>query len=730
MTDFPPGEWSPILVGDQWPDDNDLQALERAENSRQRINNSYQHFCDLLRQARTSQLSSQTGRTAQDLRDTFSNGEDHARRIAEKNEAKMSSYASALASARSLRQDLASVAADGNKEIESIKTSNEAATMKETRIIEAISRYRTLANLAAAKYSGNVLDAIQRILDAEGHGISARKFLQSHGIDATQLFRQQGGDYLANEVRKSLASPPGSHAGIGSGNLTTRPSDMQEASIKPATEQTPGLIGNVVNSGNLKTDAILPQSGIRGSGAAPGLKGQIVSSNLKAPANIVANQSAGGTSIPCPPGMPFGQTPALTSPAPPPMPMSAAVSMTNSEHCPPALAGASVPHISPTELAQSFNKGMESGAPISAAAHAVPSAPITSTEPQISHATQTIPSAAVNPQVHVADTPTPVHHTPPPDAPPPTPILAAPQPISPPTPPQPVGPLPTYGSDLRPPVSTAITPPAPPSTPLPPSGTPTSAPVTPSAGQSAPHQPAVVRQNTPPTPPHPPSTLGAQAVAATATGAAMGTASADATARKRLQRLVTAVARQQPRLAWAAGDHADNTTLLVTDLASGWIPPDIRLPSAISLLPPARRRGNLEALLGDASVTASYTPIHHLPDDGEPIPTSPRARSAPDVKELGWELNQATQWRDGLPRLAHTLAKAASAGTGVLDSELDLLHTHLTETSKRVLDSYPDNVDAHEVGNWQLLAAIDALVAGDKAGANYHIAWFLAAKTA
>ncbi|ODR23815.1 hypothetical protein BHQ23_03500 [Mycobacterium gordonae] len=224
--------------------------------------------------------------------------------------------------------------------------------------------------------------------------------------------------------------------------------------------------------------------------------------------------------------------------------------------------------------------------------------------------------------------------------------------------------------------------------------------------------------------------MGAQAVAATATGAAMGTASADATARKRLQRLVTAVARQQPRLAWAAGDHADNTTLLVTDLASGWIPPDIRLPSAISLLPPARRRGNLEALLGDASVTASYTPIHHLPDDGEPIPTSPRARSAPDVKELGWELNQATQWRDGLPRLAHTLAKAASAGTGVLDSELDLLHTHLTETSKRVLDSYPDNVDAHEVGNWQLLAAIDALVAGDKAGANYHIAWFLAAKTA
>lgn len=191
---------------------------------------------------------------------------------------------------------------------------------------------------------------------------------------------------------------------------------------------------------------------------------------------------------------------------------------------------------------------------------------------------------------------------------------------------------------------------------------------------------------------------------------------------------MTAVARQQPRLAWAAGDHTDNTTLVVTDLASGWIPPGIELPSAVSLLPPARRRANLEALLGAATVTASYTPVHHLSDDGEPIPTSTRPRSAPDVKDLGWELSQATQWRDGLPRLAHTLAKAASAGTGVLDSEMNLLAEHLAETSTRVLDSYPDNVDTHDVGNWQLLAAIDALAAGDKAAANYHLAWFLAAE--
>jgi hypothetical protein len=220
--------------------------------------------------------------------------------------------------------------------------------------------------------------------------------------------------------------------------------------------------------------------------------------------------------------------------------------------------------------------------------------------------------------------------------------------------------------------------------------------------------------------------VGTQAVAATAAGAAAGAASANATARARLQRLVASVARQQPRLAWAAGERADKTTVLTTDLASGWIPPGIDLPAAVTLLPPERRRGDLETLVGEVSVAAGYTPIHHIPEDDEPVVTSTRPRHVPTVDELGWELGQATQWRDGLPRLAHTLAKAASAGTGVLGTEVDLLHEHLAAVTMRVLDTYPDHVDSHDIGNWQLLAAIDALVAGDKSAANYHLAWFQA----
>ncbi len=229
---------------------------------------------------------------------------------------------------------------------------------------------------------------------------------------------------------------------------------------------------------------------------------------------------------------------------------------------------------------------------------------------------------------------------------------------------------------------------------------------------------------------HPaPAGIGEQAVAAAAGGAAAGAASAEATAKARLQRLVDSVARQEPRLRWAAGEQPDGTTILVTDLASGWIPPNIAVPSVVTLLEPGERRGDIETLLGQVSTSASYTPLHYLsesPEDGEPTPTSLRPRQVPAVDELGWELGQATKWRDGLPQMAHTLAKAASTGTGVIDNEVEFLHEHLSTLHDRVLDAYPDNVDAAAVANWQLLASIEALAAADNIGANYHFAWFQA----
>jgi hypothetical protein len=223
--------------------------------------------------------------------------------------------------------------------------------------------------------------------------------------------------------------------------------------------------------------------------------------------------------------------------------------------------------------------------------------------------------------------------------------------------------------------------------------------------------------------------LAGKAVGASAVGAVAGAASADATARIRLQRIVDAVARQESRLAWAAGDRPDDTTVLITDLADGWIPPGVEIPSVVTLLEPGRRRGDLEALLGEVKTAVMHTPDRYVPEEDESVPTSPRPRHAPEIEELGWELSSATHWRDGLPRLAHTLAKAASSGTGVDPSEVELLQQQMHNVGELVLDAYPDEIDPKHVGNWQLLAAIEALIRGDRVGANYHLAWFQACMT-
>ena len=254
--------------------------------------------------------------------------------------------------------------------------------------------------------------------------------------------------------------------------------------------------------------------------------------------------------------------------------------------------------------------------------------------------------------------------------------------------------------------------------------------VNPASGQGALGQPAVVKQ-APVAPAAPVSSaagLTENAVAATAAGAVAGAASQRTVAQTRLQKLVDFVARQEPKLSWIVGDREDGTTVLATDLASGWIPPHIEIPSGVQLLEPERRRGSLEHLLGETTETATWTPGHYLPPekDVDPLPTSFRSRQVPDIDDLNWELSQAANWRDGLPRLAHTLAKAGAAGTGVLDSEADMLHQHLDATAHKVLATYPDGVDAAEVGNWQLLASIDALLAKQQTNLKYHFAWFQA----
>lgn len=726
MTSFPPGEWSPLLVGHQWPSDPAMAALSDGKSHWENTKAAYYDYEAKLRQIISGPLSKQEGVTADDTLEAFLQGAEHARQVAEKNGVKESAYSAVQESMLSLRQDLTGLAEEGNKAIDDIKGSKEPAEIKVGQIVAVIQQHRALANLAAAKYGGNVLDATQSILDAEGTGSSARQFAQAHGVDVGQMYRQPEDQQVLERQVQGILGNPGSVMGFSDKIANSNAPGSAPQPIPDA----PGSSMNITGVAEHTMAAPPPPLAPHAPGSSMNITGAATCppAPLRAPATPASTPMA---AAPTAPSVPTGRLPAAPTPSLPGLPTSP---LSAAPPTPPTNPAQGLP---PENLLQSFSSGLQAGSPGSLGADALSPAPMPPTEAQVPPAAPTVPMAGAGAPVHAPmfDTPPSAEH---PSAPPVTPAPAPPPVVTGPaassapvtaTPP-PAGPLPAYGADLRPPITAASAPAAAPSPP--PSAMPGSAPVHPSAGQNPVGQPAVVRQAPAPASSQPPSGITTQALGATTTGAVAGAASAEATARARLQKLVAAVARQQPRLAWAVGDRADNkTTVLVNDLASGWIPPGIAIPAAVTLLEPARRRGDLETLLGDVILTAGYTPIHYLPDEDhdEPVPTSTRPRRAPEIEELGWELNHATRWRDGLPQLAHTLAKAASAGTGVLDTEVDLLREHLATVADRVLDTYPDNVDPDEVGNWQLLAAIDALVAGDKTIANYHLAWFHADAT-
>lgn len=196
---------------------------------------------------------------------------------------------------------------------------------------------------------------------------------------------------------------------------------------------------------------------------------------------------------------------------------------------------------------------------------------------------------------------------------------------------------------------------------------------------------------------------------------------------RRLQRLLMFVARQQPQLCWAVGDRADATTVLVTDVARGWIPPGVALPAGVDLLEPGRHDGDAVALLGSAALSAAYAPGDRLGSaaDSGPTESSSRPRTLPAVAELETLLAEAAEKRPVLSGLAHSLAEAAADGTEIIDAELDLLRVHLDTARYQLLIQYPDT-DAALLCNCVLLAAIEGIATGDRLAANYHFAWFQA----
>jgi hypothetical protein len=287
----------------------------------------------------------------------------------------------------------------------------------------------------------------------------------------------------------------------------------------------------------------------------------------------------------------------------------------------------------------------------------------------------------------------------------------------------PTGPLPAYGSDLRPPV---VAPPSvsAPTTPV--SGAPVapSPSSSPSAGGSV--MSTVQRAAAGQAGASAASPAGASALSA-ATGAVAGDVSSRSAEQQRLQGLVDAVARQAPGFSWAAGLRDDGTTLLVSDIACGWIPPCVKIPVGVNrLLEPALRRSDASVvdLLGAVTAAAVHKPNGFIarPGPDDPALTGDRlARTGPEVDELGPALVDAVRRHDGLPRIAQTLAQAATRGTGVTENEIDLLQKEQQSAYQKTLE---DPNDLAHVADWMLLAAIDALIEGHESLAHYHVAWY------
>lgn len=734
MSDLPPGRWTPLLIGNHWPDVSSLNTLVASSSNRTMAVELWSDYADLMRSARIGPLAGQDGQAAERIQELFIQGEDSGRRIAQKNATIRMAYESARGAIAELRAALSSIADRGNEQIRQIETSKALDSTKVALISDVVADAQMRANVQAACQSDNIVDAIQLICTTSDTDASPRDLARRNGVNLDQLFMTPAKDAVHEQVATKIslqdsdARAGENRVGVDATALTQSTSNLTKGELsesafpngpQPSQFATATTTASVTSAGEMSAgqshrgmSAVQPSHMSTTSRLAA--TGELQPNELApvpVPARSIQSSSLSGTEPEC--SIPFSQG-------------SSATSALSGTSAPFALSESPPTPHTPTDLAHSLNTGPQAGAPVSIgaeassanavqAAHQTPThSPVMPTPPMPPAVPLTTGTEAAVAHAAVEPTASPTVIAAP-QAPAPT-AVPVPPPVAVSTPTPPTSALPAYGADLRVPAATV-----PAASPTP--AAPASAHLT-SSPTSTLGQPSVVRHQSAPQAATTATALTERAVAATATGSIAGAAVGHSIAVQRLRQLLTSVARQAPELGWAIGDRNDHTTVLATDLASGWIPPNIHIPSGVVLLDTGMRSGSLTNMLGETTHIATHAPGQHLPPaDLAAPPTSTRPRKLAPVDELNWELAQATKWRDGLPRLAHTLARAIASGTGYLESEVHLLRDALDSTGRQALDTYP-NTDPNLIGNWQLLATIDALINGETMCANYHLAWF------
>ncbi|MCA2254188.1 DUF5631 domain-containing protein [Mycobacterium intracellulare] len=746
--DLPPGTWTAALIGPWWPAPS--SALRAGAQHWSEACAEQQLYSQSLRTQWTLFAAHNLGHTADDLVHRFRQGEKFHMDLAEKYQIKASAFNSAADATDYLRSRLTDIADSGNKEINDILASKKLPPQK----LAEIQAVQARCNADGANASRDAIDkmmaATQKILDADGAGGDARSWARANGFNTDDASPPP--QISESDLKSAVGGASGKGGGEGgsggsggsTGGSTQGPSDAVVG----------GSGGESGGAGSVHVHPVVGHggggSGGPGSGAGGGTQGPShavvggggggsggTAGGGSGPAHAVVGGGGGPGSGPAP--LPAaGLTHGGGGTVSPGMPGVQSGGMSIS---PAGLGQGAQPN-----LAQSFTSGFATGQSTGPGGQAFSAGAFNAFDGGAPQTAQGVP--AVAPTVPSAGAF--VAATPPVDAPPP----AAPAPMttggttsvapavmtgsswSSSAAPVggssiPSGSLPAYGSDLRPPVVAS------PSVPSAPAGPISGAPVAPSPASS----PSAGGPLVSPVERTASGAAAAQAgtgssamasasAASAATGATAGATSARAAEQQRLQRLVDAVARQAPRLSWAAGLRDDGTTtLLVTDLAGGWIPPHVRLPAHVSLLEPSARRhdANVVDLLGAITVAAAHHANTYVAEPGSDEPAlsgdRPARSAAPQVDELGPTLVEAVRRRDGLPRIAQAVAAPAVRKTGVLESEIEMLHECVADIQHSVMSAYP-NHDPAAVGDWMLLAAIEALIDGHEYLTNYHLAWF------
>jgi hypothetical protein len=684
--DLPPGKYSAALIGAWWPQPS--SALRAGAQSWSLQQQQQEEYAQGLRTQWTQLASVNKGHTADDLVSRFQQGEKYHLDLAEKYQAKAAAMEKGADAIDSLREGLKGIAEDYNQRIANVESSKEPMAVKAAEIEKLIVE----ANGFSAHKSGDavaaLMEATQKILTAEGTTMSPQEFMSTQGLSADN----------ASNPPMATAGPPGPGGGVhgGSGGASVNSPGPPGTGGGQHQGQIPAAYGSPGPPG--------PGGGIHGGD----LSGTPISAPIASPGVAGHTPSVPGVGSPLTGG---GLSPAA------------------------ALGGAS-----PNQLGNSFAQGMMTGQPAAAGAQKLseglmnatgatsappPQAPLVPpvSAPAITGGAESVAGDHGSGAAASAGSTAPVASTGGGSVPIAAPV--APGPVSAPmtSVAAPAGPLPAYGSDLRPPVVAAPSVSAPTA---PVSGAPVapSSSTSPSAG--SPMMSTVQRGSPGQAGTTPAVPAGSAALSATS-GALAGDVSSRTAEQQRLQRLVEAVARQAPELPWAVGLRDDGTTLLVCGVGCGWIPPNVKIPVGVNrLLEPALRRPDTTAvdLLGSVTAAAVHKPHGFIANPGpdEPALTGDRvARTGPEVEELRPALVEAVRRRDGLPRIAQTLALATTRGTGVTDNEIDLLLDAERSSCQKVLD---DPHDVSRVADWMLLAAIDALIQGHEWLAHYHVAWY------